>query len=66
MVNKVRGTLNACAVKAPGFGDRQKAMLRGISGSLTKVGKAIMEETGIKIEGVRLEDLGKGQARDRG
>jgi chaperonin GroEL len=57
VVNKLRGTLSACAVKAPGFGDRRKAMLEDI-GILTG-GKAIMEETGIKLEGVRLEDLGR-------
>src|SRR5881296_2443911 len=57
VVNKLRGTLNACAVKAPGFGDRRKAMLEDIA-TLT-AGKAIMEETGIKLEGVQLEDLGK-------
>ena len=57
VVNKLRGTLNACAVKAPGFGDRRKAMLEDI-GILTG-GKSIMEETGIKLEGVRLEDLGR-------
>ena len=57
VVNKLRGTLNACAVKAPGFGDRRKAMLEDI-GILTG-GKCIMEETGIKLEGVRLDDLGK-------
>jgi chaperonin GroEL len=57
VVNKLRGTLNACSVKAPGFGDRRKAMLEDI-GILTG-GKAIMEETGIKLEGVRLDDLGK-------
>jgi chaperonin GroEL len=57
VVNKLRGTLNACAVKAPGFGDRRKAMLEDI-GILTG-GKAIMEETGIKLEGVRLEDMGR-------
>ena len=57
VVNKLRGTLNACAVKAPGFGDRRKAMLEDIS--ILTGGKAIMEETGIKLEGVRLEDLGK-------
>jgi chaperonin GroEL len=57
VVNKLRGTLNACAVKAPGFGDRRKAMLDDIA-TLTG-GKAIMEETGIKLEGVRLEDLGR-------
>src|SRR5438445_8305720 len=57
VVNKLRGTLNACAVKAPGFGDRRKAMLQDIA-ILTR-GKAISEETGIKLEGVRLEDLGR-------
>src|ERR1700689_2237412 len=57
VVNKLRGTLNACAVKAPGFGDRRKAMLEDIA-TLTG-GKAIFEETGIKLEGVKLEDLGK-------
>ena len=57
VVNKLRGTLNACAVKAPGFGDRRKAMLEDI-GILTN-GKSIMEETGIKLEGVKLDDLGR-------
>jgi chaperonin GroEL len=57
VVNKLRGTLNACAVKAPGFGDRRKAMLEDIS--VLTGGKALMEETGIKLEGVRLEDLGR-------
>jgi chaperonin GroEL len=57
VVNKLRGTLNACAVKAPGFGDRRKAMLEDIA--ILTGGKAIMEETGIKLEGVRLEDLGR-------
>jgi len=57
VVNKLRGTLNACAVKAPGFGDRRKAMLEDIS--ILTNGKALMEETGIKLEGVRLEDLGR-------
>jgi chaperonin GroEL len=57
VVNKLRGTLNACAVKAPGFGDRRKAMLEDIS--VLTGGKPIMEETGIKLEGVRLEDLGR-------
>src|SRR5712672_1004365 len=57
VVNKLRGTLNACAVKAPGFGDRRKAMLEDIS--ILTGGKPIMEETGLKLEGVRLEDLGK-------
>jgi chaperonin GroEL len=57
VVNKLRGTLNAVAVKAPGFGDRRKAMLEDIA--VLTGGKAIMEETGIKLEGVRLEDLGR-------
>ncbi|HXV30663.1 MAG TPA: chaperonin GroEL, partial [Sinorhizobium sp.] len=57
VVNKLRGTLNVCAVKAPGFGDRRKAMLEDI-GILTG-GKAIMEETGIKLEGVQVDDLGE-------
>ena len=57
VVNKLRGTLNACAVKAPGFGDRRKAMLEDI-GILTG-GKPIMEDIGVKLEGVKLEDLGK-------
>ncbi|MBM3735655.1 MAG: chaperonin GroEL [Acidobacteria bacterium] len=57
VVNKLRGTLNACAVKAPGFGDRRKAMLEDIA--ILTGGKAIFEETGIKLEGVRLDDLGR-------
>jgi chaperonin GroEL len=57
VVNKLRGTLSACAVKAPGFGDRRKAMLEDI-GILTG-GKSVMEETGIKLEGVKLDDLGR-------
>jgi chaperonin GroEL len=57
VVNKLRGTLSACAVKAPGFGDRRKAMLEDIS--ILTGGKAIMEETGIKLDSVKLEDLGR-------
>jgi chaperonin GroEL len=57
VVNKLRGTLSVSAVKAPGFGDRRKAMLEDIS--ILTGGKAIMEETGIKLEGVKLEDLGQ-------
>jgi len=57
VVNKLRGTLKCAAVKAPGFGDRRKAMLEDIA--ILTGGKAIMEETGIKLEGVRLEDLGR-------
>src|SRR6202046_42 len=57
VVNKLRGTLQVAAVKAPGFGDRRKAMLQDIA-TLTG-GKAITEDLGIKLEGVKLEDLGK-------
>ncbi len=57
VVNKLRGTLNACAVKAPGFGDRRKAMLEDIA--ILTGGTAIFEETGIKLEGVQIKDLGK-------
>src|ERR1700760_3776893 len=57
VVNKLRGTLNACAVKAPGFGDRRKAMLEDIA--ILTGGKALMEEIGVKLAGVRLEDLGR-------
>jgi chaperonin GroEL len=57
VVNKLRGTLSACAVKAPGFGDRRKAMLEDIA-TLTG-GKAITEDLGIKLENIKLEDLGK-------
>ncbi len=57
VVNKLRGTLQVAAVKAPGFGDRRKAMLQDI-GILTG-GKVISEDLGIKLENVRLEDLGR-------
>jgi chaperonin GroEL len=57
VVNRLRGTFSACAVKAPGFGDRRKAMLEDIS--ILTGGKAIMEETGMKLEGIHLEDLGR-------
>ena len=56
VVNKLRGTLQCAAVKAPGFGDRRKAMLEDIA-TLTG-GKAITEDLGIKLENVKLEDLG--------
>ena len=56
VVNKIRGTLNAVAVKAPGFGDRRKAMLEDIA--ILTGGKVISEDLGIKLENVRLEDLG--------
>jgi len=57
VVNKLRGTLQCAAVKAPGFGDRRKAMLEDIA-TLTG-GKAITEDLGIKLENVKMEDLGK-------
>src|SRR2546421_4899890 len=57
VVNKLRGTLHAAAVKAPGFGDRRKAMLEDIA-TLTG-GKAITEDLGLKLENIKLEDLGK-------
>ena len=57
VVNRLRGTLNVCAVKAPGFGDRRKSMIEDIA--ILTGGKALMEETGIRLEAVQLEDLGK-------
>jgi chaperonin GroEL len=57
VVNKIRGTLQCCAVKAPGFGDRRKAMLEDV-GILTG-GKVIAEELGIKLENITLQDLGR-------
>src|SRR6202162_1861354 len=57
VVNKLRGTLQCAAVKAPGFGDRRKAMLEDIA-TLTG-GKAITEDLGIKLESIKMEDLGK-------
>jgi len=57
VVNKLRGTLHTCAVKAPGFGDRRKAMLEDVA-TLTG-GKAITEDLGIKLENIKLEDLGR-------
>jgi chaperonin GroEL len=57
VVNKLRGTLKCCAVKAPGFGDRRKAMLEDI-GILTG-GKVISEDLGIKLENIKLNDLGR-------
>src|SRR5437762_8499844 len=57
VVNKLRGTLSGCAVKAPGFGDRRKAMLEDIA-TLTG-GKAITEDLGIKLENIKLDDLGR-------
>ena len=57
VVNKLRGTLSACAVKAPGFGDRRKAMLEDIA--VLTGGKVITEDLGIKLESVKIEDLGR-------
>jgi chaperonin GroEL len=57
VVNKLRGTLNVCAVKAPGFGDRRKAMMEDIA--ILTGGKVITEDLGIKLENAKLEDLGK-------
>lgn len=57
VVNKLRGTLKCAAVKAPGFGDRRKAMLEDIA--ILTGGNAIMEDVGIKLEKMRLEDLGR-------
>src|SRR3989338_8784712 len=57
VVNKLRGTLHCCAVKAPGFGDRRKAMLEDIA--ILTGGKLIAEELGIKLENIQLEDLGR-------
>ena len=57
VVNKLRGTLHAAAVKAPGFGDRRKAMLEDIA--VLTGGRAITEDLGIKLENLKLEDLGK-------
>ena len=57
VVNKLRGTLQACAVKAPGFGDRRKAMLEDIA--ILTGGKSLTEDLGIKLEHVQVEDLGK-------
>jgi chaperonin GroEL len=57
VVNKLRGTLNIAAVKAPGFGDRRKAMLEDIA--ILTGGKVISEDLGIKLENVKIEDLGR-------
>jgi len=57
VVNKLRGTLNVAAVKAPGFGDRRKAMLEDIA--ILTGGKVISEDLGIKLENIKIEDLGR-------
>lgn len=60
VVNKLRGTLNICAVKAPGFGDRRKAMLEDIA--ILTGGRCITEDLGIKLENIQVEDLGKAKS----
>src|ERR1019366_9032148 len=57
VVNKIRGTLNVCAVKAPGFGDRRKAMLEDIA--ILTGGKCLTEDLGIKLENITVSDLGR-------
>ena len=57
VVNKIRGTLNCCAVKAPGYGDRRKAMLEDIA--VLTGGKALTEDLGIKLENIDIDDLGQ-------
>src|SRR5690606_14684134 len=57
VVNKLRGTLNVCAVKAPGFGDRRKSMLEDIA--ILTGGRLITEDLGIKLENVQVADLGR-------
>jgi chaperonin GroEL len=60
VVNKLRGTLNVCAVKAPGFGDRRKSMMEDIA--VLTGGKCITEDLGIKLESIGLEDLGRAKS----
>ncbi len=60
VVNKLRGTLNVCAVKAPGFGDRRKAMLEDIA--ILTGGRCITEDLGIKLENIQVEDLGQAKS----
>ena len=60
VVNKLRGTINVCAVKAPGFGDRRKAMMEDIA--VLTGGKCITEDLGIKLESIGLEDLGRAKS----
>ena len=64
VVNKLRGTLQCCAVKAPGFGDRRKAMLEDIA--ILTGGKCITEDLGIKLENLTLEDLGRAKTHHGG
>ena len=60
VVNKLRGTINVCAVKAPGFGDRRKAMMEDIA--ILTGGKCITEDLGIKLESLQLSDLGRAKS----
>src|SRR5579859_3037659 len=60
VVNKLRGTINVCAVKAPGFGDRRKSMMEDIA--ILAGGKCITEDLGIKLESIGLEDLGRAKS----
>jgi chaperonin GroEL len=60
VVNKLRGTINVCAVKAPGFGDRRKALCEDIA--ILTGGKFISEDLGVKLEGVSLDDLGRAKS----
>jgi chaperonin GroEL len=60
VVNKLRGTLNVCAVKAPGFGDRRKSMMEDIA--ILTGGKCITEDLGIKLESIGVEDLGRAKS----
>ncbi|MDB6036084.1 MAG: chaperonin GroEL [Verrucomicrobiales bacterium] len=60
VVNKLRGTINVCAVKAPGFGDRRKSMLEDIA--ILTGGKCITEDLGIKLDSIGLEDLGRAKS----
>ena len=61
VVNKLRGTLKVAGVKAPGFGDRRKAMLEDIA--ILTNGRAITEDLGMKLENIKLEDLGSAKTR---
>src|SRR5499425_170848 len=60
VVNKLRGTLHVCAVKAPGFGDRRKEMLKDIA--ILTGGQAVTEDLGIKLENIKVEDLGRAKS----
>src|ERR1700712_5143648 len=60
VVNKLRGTLNVCAVKAPGFGDRRKEMLKDIA--VLTGGEAVTEDLGLRLENIQLEELGRARS----